>query len=44
MPEQSAHPREETESDQQTIFKIIKGEMTYENYRYRRSGRIQCRN
>ena len=44
MPEQSAHHQKETDSDQQTLYLKIKGEMTYENNRYRRSGRIQCRN
>ena len=44
MPEQHVHPQKDTESDQQTILRIIKGDMIYENNRYRRSGRIQCRN
>ena len=44
MPEQSVHHQEDTESDQQTILRIIKGEMNYENNRYCSSGRIQCRN
>ena len=44
MPEQSVHHQKETDSDQQTLYLKIKGEMTYENNRYRRSGRIQCRN
>ena len=44
MPEQPVHPQEETESDQQTILRKIKGVIIYENDRYCGSGRIQCRN
>ena len=44
MPEQSVHPQKDTESDQQTIIRIIKGDMNYEDNRYRCSGRLQCRN
>lgn len=44
MPEQSVHRQENTEPDQQTLFLKIKGEMNYENNRYRCFGRIQCRN
>ena len=40
MPEQSVHHQKETDSDQQQI----KGDVIYENNRYRCSGRIQCRN
>ena len=43
MPEQSVHPQEEIDSDQQTITDKIKGDI-YENNRYCGSGRIQCRN
>ena len=44
MPEQPVHPQEETESDQQTTLRIIKGEMYDENHRQSCTGRIQCRN
>ena len=44
MPEQSVHHPKDTESDQQTTYFIIKGEMNYENNRYYCSGWIQCRN
>ena len=43
MPEQHVHPQGETDSDQQTILRKNKGD-SYENNRYRRPGRIQCRN
>lgn len=44
MPEQSVHRPKDTDSDQQTIYLKIEGELNYENNRYRCSGRIQCRN
>ena len=44
MPEQTAHHQEDTDSDQQTYdYKELQGE-AYENNRYDRAGRIQCRN
>lgn len=43
MPEQTVHHQEDTDSDQQTHdYKEFKGE-SYENNRYNRTGRIQCR-
>lgn len=44
MPEQPVHPQKAEESDQQTIYFTIKGDMKNENNRYRCFGRIQCRN
>lgn len=44
MPELSVHHQKDTESDQQTIIRIIKGDMNYENNRQCCTGRIQCRN
>ena len=44
MPEQSVHHQEDIDSNQQTYDnRILQGE-TYENNRYDRIGRIQCRN
>ena len=40
MPEQSVHHQESTESDQQTTYLKIKGEMKHEDNRYRCSGWI----
>lgn len=44
MPEQSVHPREDADADQQnrSIIPISKGEV-YENHRQRCTGRIQRR-
>ena len=44
MPEQSVYHQKETDSDQQTLYLKIKGDMNYENNRYCGSGRIQCWN
>ena len=44
MLEQSVHHPKDPESDQQTTYYIVKGEMNYENNRHRCSGGIQCRN
>lgn len=44
MPEQTVRHQEDTDSDQQTYdYKELQGE-AYENNRYDRTGRIQCRN
>lgn len=44
MLKQPVHHQEDTESDQQIKLQKIKGDIIYENHRYRSSGRIQCRN
>ena len=40
MPEQSVHHQENAESDQQTVYMKIKGEMNYENNRQYCSGTL----
>ena len=42
MPEQSMRYQEESDSDQQTYYRIFKGE-AHENYRRNCTGKIQCR-
>ena len=42
MPEQSVRHQEELDSDQQTYYRILKGD-AHENNRHNCTGKIQCR-